>query len=703
MTSTPLYAKTCVVGFLALFSTSPVHAADFMWCVDSSGGVPFVDCAGSLTCTPDSGGQDVFSSVADALTAARDIGGEDDVHHLCVWSEPTHVEDIVIDNADGGLGAEVHLWFASDDQDYCPASSGSAITVIGAAGQDPPTPVSINSMQSDFRQCGSNNGVLIDATDVALRFEDLRLAGFGGTFVEQSSVTSDSRTIFFASRADQFDGALVVGSTGLNIDNSEFAGFAAPAGTALIDLSQSFDNANLTYSALFGHVTDNAPLIRFGSQGRVLHFTLAGNRIVDHDTLMEWAPDSGGELIMGSLGISRNAFVTGGPVEPAPEWSSNTQDDSSTQFCLPAPSEGSWLVDRTAASGGTDASAAAILEVSAGLGESEPGGLLFERSMVVETEATSVDALVRLEGDLGQLDLTVLQNTVTGPIGAVVLDQADSGTASLALARNLYAGEMAPTLGPNWRAITASMETGAIDPAGWTSALSGVATASEIVGPFFASSPEFQPEGDVRAMTACERLEASCSNFYGDCDGNGPGDGFMTQGCWLDRSVAYVPTAAWRDANTQRWPWTGGYFLQLPDGNAYNAPGATGWDCHFVLLPNDEDGDGHSPLTDCHDDDANDGPSLPEPNGYDSDECVDDPDDCFDCPEGSTLIDPPGDDDDSTTSDDDDAADDDDASGDDDDTSTNDVYVGCLGCGTAILPPGAMALLPLMLLRRRRF
>ena len=115
-----------IFAVATLIAASSAHAAEFMWCVDGSGAVAFFDCADGLTCAADSTGQDVFRTVAEALAEARIAGTEDDVHHVCVSTEPTHVEDIVIDNADGGLGTEVHLRFAAGGQDDCPATSGAA-------------------------------------------------------------------------------------------------------------------------------------------------------------------------------------------------------------------------------------------------------------------------------------------------------------------------------------------------------------------------------------------------------------------------------------------------------------------------------------------------------------------------------------------------------------------------------------------------
>jgi len=185
-------------------------------------------------------------------------------------------------------------------------------------------------------------------------------------------------------------------------------------------------------------------------------------------------------------------------------------------------------------------------------------------------------------------------------------------------------------------------------------------------------------------------------------------------GRWLcapDRAAEFLPVATTIDDWWLHWPWGTSFFVDQEPGAR---PGPSGGP---VFLPNGPldtsrdgrwgDGDGFSHAIDCDNDDPGVVPRLPDLDGFTTNECYERLDTCWQCPPGSTLVDPPEGDDDAV--DDDDAEDEDDSDVVPDDSTGNSALeqsCGCSGCGVhySCDDLAAVGLLPIATLwtRRRR-
>lgn len=407
--------------------------------------------------------------------------------------------------------------------------------------------------------------------------------------------------------------------------------------------------------------------------GSLLHFFLGG----DGQSASLWA----GEL-------SRNRLLGTGTATPGPLLSPQESLLSLDDFCLNGGSQGEEYASRPdlVTTGEPSSAPLVIFEAQGG---SLGARATISRSFVVENEYGAETGLIRSEGSGASRQLALLHNTFSALQGPLVAG--DGGSDSrLVAARNLYAEAPDYELGASWSSVELTLEA-MPDPTGWASGV-GV---DGIVGPALSStSSPFTPVAEVVGWSSCERVMAACPNIT-DC-GSLMASG-IEQECALDRARSYLTSSSSAAALENPWPWENSAFVS---GGPASVPGATGWTCSELSGPWDllgpgplGDGDGWSSTVDCDNEDASVIPSLPDPNGIDSPDCIELAGDCYSCPDGSNII--GGGDDDDTGSALDCA-----------DTPDSCVPTGCLGCGVPLVAGPGVALLPLLLLplglRRRR-
>ena len=669
------------------------------WCID-----PAQSAAGVAACEQDTTpcmNSTTYATVAEAVAAAR-LDTSVSEHRFCVASPAPHTEAIVIDNSDGALGAVVQLRFVNGGggQGLCvPASAGAAISLIGQSGGG--SEFDVSNLWSDFSTCPADQRVadLLHVTDALVELKYARVAHLvGGALRSWGWVFA----VFDSGRISNFEGALLAGPAEVAMNNMELSGNRSSVGSPLLDFSQG--EAGIVNSALFGNISEGAPLISMGADARFENTLIAANAVLDGSPLIDCmlgiqqahCSIFGGE-------ITRNRLLGPGTAEmpPLAPFGNGIIGD---EWCLPVGSDGQNYIDRPDLVTTGDVSDLPLIRVDFQQG-AVGNRVTLARTFVVDNQAGGV---VGITGGGESAQVALLHNTFD--VSGVPLVSGGAGSdLRIVASRNLYTTVPTYDLDDSLGVLELTMEAMPAPATDWAADLPAIG----IVGPpVLYEGATFESASTVDSWDHCARVLAACPNVT-DCNGIGPGGG--AQECGLDTARAWFPDAALAEQIRVDWPWEGGYF---PAGTGAAATaGATGWTCSapqsFPYDVVDDDGtegdaDGYSTLTDCDETNPNETPSLPENNGIDTADC-DEVDDCWTCPDGTV-----GDDDDSTGDDDDSSTGDDDDSGtgDDDDASSGPcpsdqphcIEPGCHGCGYAFAPTTGVALLLIgaPMLRRRR-
>mgnify|MGYP002629188801 CR=1 FL=1 len=695
-----------VLGLVVGAATPSAASGDLnKWCVDAtvSGIVP--GCGIPRPCdnaTP-------FASIAEALgaaAAAPDVspGVRPALQEICVATPGLHTEDITLDNTSGVYGGTVNVVFEQDvAPTWCPSADGVTLTGDGSSSV-----VGLLNLWFDSALCpASVGGPLVSVRDALLSGGNVRAIGGTGPFLVQTGFGGTSLTKL---RVEGRAGVAIQAEAGVFLTASEISAIQPPSGEAVVTarLLDFWD------SAIFGSVTSGgAPLVE-AEGGLFRSSVIAGNVALDGAPLMRFQrPAAGGEdrLSIRSTVISRNALVAvGGSATPVGVQGPRAPDPGHiTNFCLPEASDNLAFGGRATPQYSGDMSSAALIAFDGGSAVS-PFDLDLMGNVIVDNDLSDSSALVRAGGSGYALTLHLIHNTVTVSDEAVVEYLGASTGVRLVSAKNLFLGPpRLGVMGPSPR-FEMTMDESSGGVAAWSGAVS---TQGGLAGPEptavdWSLGTSFRPSSELEALDGCLRARLLCPELTCPTTVN-----LREQLCALDAASAYVPSSA-AVSQGPAWPWATDYFDSRATGDPYNTPGASGWFCEEREPPFDRDGvvgdgDGWTTLVDC-DNEAVSTPSVPGADGFNSEDCWDVTDDCYECPQGSNLIDPPlGDDDDSGDDDDDDdddsssGSDDDDSSEADDDPALPTAPTGCqkgTGCGAPI-SVGFLFVAPL--LRRRRY
>lgn len=707
---------------LALSPTLALAAGNsYKWCVDSSGGATNFFCTSPDPC------DDTFTTVADALaaaTAAPDAspGNRPAFQEICIATPGIHTEAIVIDDSSGEIAPTVALSFVNEVGPTWCSPLGSGIEFTGSGGS---TLLQVTNLWWDEAVCGpSDGGAALDVVDAVAEVNGMRVVGGSGTGYRQSG-SSLLANYLYKVRIEGREGTAIDTERPLSLLESELSANRPPSGEPVL-WSRAPAELNIHQSVLFGNfVSGGAPVLRSEGGGELRSVVLADNVVDDGGPLLlvvESPTGLASRFSIRSGVFSGNRLLdstTSGAAAPIATGRS-PYPGSEQDFCLPEASEDLAVEGRVlpAASGVAGGGALVLLDGGASLGRFD---LDLLGSFVVGNEMGSAAAVLRVTGPPANSKVALLHNTIELPEGLLVEHQGTGGGALLMSARNLYLGQT--TLGAldGFSSFEFSMDQGP----SVADLYSTLVSLAGVVGPLpqpvdWSDATNFREGSEVRSLDDCLRAQLLCPELSCPASEPVPREWF----CALGQAADYIPTAGSGTASALEWPWSTDYFGIAGTGEPSNQPGPTGWICEERFLPFDQkdsvtgDGDGYSGLVDCDNTNPDIVPQVPVEDGFESTDCWDIADDCFECPPGSNLIDPPGDDDDSGDDDDmsdDDDAGDDDSTGDDDTTGDDDddtagpfdgqeVPVGCgpgRGCGVPI----GSAVLPILLVggvRRRR-
>jgi hypothetical protein len=665
---------------VALLLPSGVNAAGdtWRWCVDATGTTTVFECQDLFLCdnsTP-------FGTIAEAIAAASAVpdsatGERPAYQQICVSEPDTHVESVVIDDADGTIGDWLRVEFrttatTANCADPAAPPTGAMFDVTGRLGPVP-TVFEIMALTGDFSTCAANDRPILRAERLDARLDMGHIEGLDATVVQ----LDDASITMARTRVQGNLGAVVLGQGALFTEDVELDGNEPPGGTPLIDVSE---RVRLNGSGIFGNVVRGAPLLRLPLPTSIASTVIAANVAIGAEALLDFRAVTGpASAALREVVLSRNVLTTDGEYAVALLLPRMTGPLAATD-CLPATAGGVLYEDRPGPVGsGVPGGGALMLLRSDSLVPSSRLAVL--RSFVVENEVGSGGSMIRLLGGLLRPSVAVVHSTFSAVSYAAVDNGLGSPGGTLTSARNLWMGP-ANLSGSGWMRVEASDDAIAVDVESW---LAGRGDAEGFAGRATAFDAAAMRSGSsVSALTHCQRALLNCPDLV-TCSG----DASTGQTCALDRARAYIPTDALRLALTVPWPWQGD-FLDYPSPGGQHA-GATGWFCGANAEPfdvydefgNPGDSDGFTNVTDCDNHDAGVVPSLPSPDGFDSPYCDEAPFDCYTCPKGS--LPPPGDDDSATTGDDD-VGDDDSASAlaDDDDSGADAArQTACRGCGIA--------------------
>jgi hypothetical protein len=439
-------------------------------------------------------------------------------------------------------------------------------------------------------------------------------------------------------------------------------------------------------SGLFANTSVGAPLIRSTRGIAIRKSTVAANVVLGGESLvlLEHVGDRPVYSHLSAVVLSRNRLLGTGEAPLPSVWPRATAVPAQSQFCLPW---GADLLDYRQRELPTvdAASADSVLLRVVGLAAA-PSVLAILKSMVVENEMGTGGGLVRTEGELPDFQLSIVHSTIQGI--PMIVDGVGGGPgAKLSSARNILIGAPTVSLGAGWGHVEVTMEQAVGNQAGWLAEFAGI---PGIIGPSPPPLPTqdlFRDGDEFAGESESSRVFALCPDID-DTDKLGPfgGEGF----CGLDQGIHYVPSAAAIAVGSVFWPWEDSLLPSAPPGAPENMPGASGWSCEPGLGPWDQfdagngpegDGDGWTNLVDCAPElsPPPDIPNLPERNGYDTEDCEEIDNDCYQCPPTT-----PGPDDDDSADDDDSGAetdDDDDDSGHVDGGETELSGCAATGCG----------------------
>jgi hypothetical protein len=704
---------------IALVGLPAPAAADF-WCVDQSEtlDVPadFAACGSPVTCV----GGTSYPTIRLALDAIADGVL---VWPVCVATPGVHVESLSIDLT-GDEEPTPIFWPSNELPNFCPdgAVPGPAFSVVGDGSEQ-----QLSITRLHLEGCPVDRPLaLLDS--IGLNLLETRVLGGSGPLIDATAAGSDQLVDIVNSRIEGIDGQVYVGTAHLSFVLSELSG-SVSAGQPLLHVlgqptySGSAGAADI-YAVLFGNTTSGAPLLRVEASLQVEYSVLSGNVVIGGSPLFHLVlPDVEAPTLVSLEGVvfSRNRLLATGSL-PAPTiFSRPVVVPQEGDFCRYHGTDQLGTVSRPlpAVTGVTGDASLLWIE---GAGTSSGGVVSLMKSFVVDNEIGAGGAVVELTGTYPGLQLNLIHNTVS-TTGLLVEAGGIGPDARLALARNLYVEPPAVALNASFATAEVILEA-AEDGAEWLAEFAGLSGIQGPIPPPLDYGDLFRPEDVVAAWTDLQRAEASCPQFA-DPNPLVPGSAVL---CALDSARAYLPTDSALAAGTVPWVWENSILEILGFGDPSNMPGATGWVCPAGVSPTDDVGtsgdnigdlDGYSSLVDCDNESAGTQPSLPSQNGYDTEVCVDEPDDCYVCP-----VLGPGDDDDSTQDDDDDSSQDDDDAADDDDSSDDDdlsddddssddddnnninrgrIHEGCDrgGCGFS-WSWAAVVCLPLLGLRRRR-
>lgn len=716
-----------IILLAASWVVAPVgRAAASGYCVDARVGLPdarldwsFCD-PGPTPCV----GATVYSSIGEALEAQAVAGGGP---ILCVGTPDIHEEAVEVFNTDGRHGNNVSLLFATNQSpNYCPEEGSPGFSIEGDALLFDPVGLYVQQLHLDPTACGHPTGSFFDGQGVGLGLDDSRVLGGSGTLIAVGSISGLEVSSISRSRLEGITGPLLAGTTTVLITDTEIAGNVSTS-APLLDLPAGLDH-EIHASALFGNtVSGGHPLIQLGGDLALDRSVVAANVVLDAAPLLGVdLSDVGaaGQVVISRSVFSRNRLLSSGTVDAPQVWPRPTVLPDADNVCLPWGSDQLDYLGRAGLSI-TDPvlSDAALFDVDGGVGTST-GIVAVYKTFVIDNEWDSGGAVLRTSGELPDLQLLLVHDTLTNHSGLLVDGGGTGPGAALGSARNLLLGSPVVTLGAGFDAADVTMDQVESGNQAWVNAF---ATLAGVHGPVLPAPPWaslFAPLSDLTDHLG--RAILLCPNLYSDTSGLGPGGG--TAPCALDLASSYVPDVDEAIALAVPWPWRDTVLPGLAAGDLQNTPGATGWTCDGQLPPAYDqldfgfgpsgDADSYSTLVDCDNASGGTVPELPPDDGYNSADCDHIEGDCYLCPDefGDDDDDSsgPADDDDTTPADDDDCAQpddddsgsqDDDASDDDDDSAggRSDTFAeGCdaEGCGYSWHMSGLLVLLPLMARRR---
>ena len=691
---------------------TPSYGEDYTWCYDSSGLEPLEAYCSNTEMLPS------LAAGLDAARQAPDVGGErpNDQLLLNLSKSPEPDPDfdqVVIDNTDGAYGQSLHLWMDTTASTPALCDPGGLVPLLAITGApDAGFLVTIRELTTGTAFCGEPVGPLVVATDVDVAAVGVRVVGGVGPVVDaQSSPGARTSSVsIIESRFEGIDGSAIIASGPVEVIASEVSGVQGTPGQPVIESLS--DRVELIRSALFGNVSEGAPLVSAAQTIGVAGCVVAGNVVIDGDLIRGTAD----MLAIGSNAgvqrseLTRNVLLDGGEAfaaniigrDPPAGGGQNT-------LCLPAGADGSRYHHRDAASWTGEPGAGALVRLDP-QGVSAVDGVQLLKNVVAGNVTGPSGAILRV-GPLasGEVQVSLLHNTIDAGESITIDLMGPQDTARLVAARNLHVSGVPTLQGVGWSRGEVTMEYILTDEAApealpWSD-LTGVTRPA-----FFVDIEDpFEPSEIPTELSPCGNLTLTCSETTSACEDAGLL--FYELQCLLDLGLHYAPSDDLIAAMAQDPPWTTAWLAPSNVGAAAT-PGVTGWTCGTLTPPWDRvfdddwtygDGDGYTVMTDCENEDPDRWGVVPTVDGFHESGCDESEGSCYTCPPGSEA-----DDDDSSALDDDDssALDDDDDDDDDDSSTEEGSRHGCVGCGFSwsctdgVVP--VIALLPLAFSRRRR-
>ena len=653
-----------------LLVPSTAAAVDF-WCVDQTGTVSdFSSCDASGACV----GSTAHASIAEALLSFADdpLAGD----HICVATPGVHVETVTVDDSIGQLGALPHIRFLDPiAPNFCPATPDvPAFTVLGDPGALPPDELGLQNLH--WAGCATT-AQLAEVSRATFGLGVSRVVGAAGPLITLDDASGEEWVAFGQTRIEGVDGVVYRGGATLLVDaGSEISGCVAPPGEPLLEVvgvpTLVIQGGPLMVGGSFitGNVTDGAPLLQ-GPKLWAIRSVISDNVVLNDAPLIALEhPGLATSFTTVELTVFSNNRLLGAGTAPTPTIIPRPMlPPAADDYCLPAGSDQVPLHGRAPPAVSAAPSDAALIQIH---GDGLPAGGFVNilENFIVENELGPDGALIRATGELPDLQVDLVHNTVSDQ--GTLLDGTTSGPdARFVSARNLYLGTPEVDLSAGFSQAEVTLDLVQGDPLAWQGEFAGLAG---IVGP---APPDidwidaFIDPATVDAWTDLDRNVAACPEHAIDSSMLVAGLGAH---CGLAAARSYFPTVDTLADAAVPWPWTGPALAIEAMGEAANMPGATGWLCETQHPwdstgpggPGVGDGDGYTTLVDCDNGDVSVTPVLPSSDGYDGGPCSDDT--CYLCPADI----PAQDDDDSAGDDDDSAGDDDDSGGDDDDSAGDD-------------------------------
>jgi hypothetical protein len=691
-------AWSCAAVFVASAAPSAAlagAAVDAGFCVDAGGAEPTNSCAGfpCLVSHPS------FDSALAAAAALPDLTDGTRPHVvICLVSDEAHFESLDVDNRGDAVGDPLELEFG--DTPLCPG--------VGAAAGEPVVSFETGDGDSVF-------GLNIDLRDAGVCGGNADghpglLLGGPGSFGFYGTI-SGAHGYSIGNGLDADPASLVVGQAALTdclgpaIWTREYASLASlEVSNCRVDASTGggaliWDELNRGISlgggVIFGNLVDG----NSGGAQALIRGQLFG---LDRMAIVANAAAGGIPFVETGYGVTPYSVGEDGVPEGQPRgisgsvFSRNRQVSSTEGFVMPPATVSAFGEASAGACAGLALNAplefrpspyeglptgdGPLLRLLPELGADGDGEFAVRHSFFTGNELGG-GSLIEADTGAANTLVHILQNTFADNGAARVLDVQDAFVDSGAwVLRNLWApgdatlpapapGDALVRLGGFPGRVVVSMNVAAegvawLDPAAQPSGASVTGPQVSVLEDVFVEGA-FLPAAEVRGAEPPARAALVCPGadpaYWTQLAGQG-----QRFPCAVDDAAAWIPAPGFVASLGEPWPWATSFF-ESSSGGAWEAPGATGWDCSVArstldrIVDNGDwgDGDGFPDALDCDNEDPSVVPALPPWDGYAAPPfCEDAGFDCYECPAGSETP-PPGDDDS--------AADDDSGSGDDED------------------------------------